>query len=133
MTQPPTPEPASPSRLDPATERRVKIWTAGIIATVVAVVALLVWRSSSREPTAEELRDDAKRACQEDFIPKRLKAPADAEFSGVTAVLDAAGSYRVEGTVDSPNSFGAQARATFSCAMHRSGDNWVLESAEVRG
>lgn len=126
----PTPDQDRPFPLDADAERRVKRWTAGIVAAVIAVVLLLVWRSSDSTPNAEELRDDAKRACQEDFIPKRLKAPATAEFSGVT-VVTAGEAYTVRGSVDSENSFGAKVRSPFTCVMHTSGEQWVLESANV--
>lgn len=112
-------------------ERGGKRWAIGIVAAVVAVVALCVWRTNSKsEPTSEDLRADAKRACQEDFIPKRLKAPATAEFSSVVVTSDG-GSYKVAGSVDSQNSFGAQIRSSFTCVMHSTGDTWVLDSATV--
>lgn len=110
-------------------ERSGKRWAAGIIIAVIAVVALLVWRSNQPDPDAD-LSGDAKRACQEDFIPKRLKAPATAEFSDVT-VATAGETYTVTGSVDSQNSFGAQIRSSFTCVMHSSGDRWVLDSANV--
>jgi hypothetical protein len=119
-----------PTPLDPDAERRVKRWTAGIIAAVVAVAFLLVWRSGDSEPTTEDLRSDAARACQEDFIPARLKAPATAAFSSVTTTT-AGATYTVTGSVDSENSFGAKIRSSFTCAMHLAGDRWVLESANV--
>ena len=111
-------------------ERSGKRWAIGVGAAIVIIVALCVWRSSNSEPSSEELRDDAKRACQEDFIPKRLKAPATAEYSGVTVTSTGEG-YTVKGSVDSQNSFGAQVRSSFTCVMHSSGDSWVLDSASV--
>lgn len=75
---------------------------------------------------------DAKRVCQEEFVPKRLKAPATAKFSSVT-VSSSGDVYTVAGSVDSQNSFGALIRATFSCVVRVDGDQWVLQSANVNG
>lgn len=112
-------------------ERSGKRWAAGIIIAIIAVVALLVWRSGQEEPDVD-LNGDAKRVCQEEFIPKRLKAPATAEFSGVS-VTTAGDTYTVTGSVDSQNSFGALVRSSFACVVRHGEDQWVLESANVDG
>lgn len=114
-----------------AIERSGKRWAFGIVAAIIIAVALVTWRSNRPDPDAD-LSGDAKRACQEDFIPKRLKAPTTAAFSGVS-VTTAGDTYTVTGSVDSQNSFGAQIRSSFSCVMHPNGDRWVLESANVNG
>jgi len=116
---------------DQEIERSGKRWAAGVIAAIIAIAILLVWLSDDSD-SAADLGGDAKRACQEDFIPTRLKAPATAEFSGVT-VATAGETYTVTGSVDSQNSFGAQIRSSFTCVMHTSGDRWVLEAANVNG
>jgi hypothetical protein len=107
--------------------------TYAVLIAVVAVVGICVARQGgSSEPSSEDRLRDAKRACQEKFIPPRLKAPATAKFSEVTATQNGT-SYAVAGQVDSQNAFGALVRAQFSCVMHPSGDQWVLDSASVEG
>lgn len=107
-------------------------WPYAVVAVIVALACWAGSRSNSREPDAEDLKRDAERTCREDFIPVRLKAPATADFSGVTVVANGA-TYTVTGQVDSQNSFGAQVRATFSCVVRHSEDQWVLDSAAVDG
>lgn len=78
---------------------------------------------------------EATRACQEQFIPAQLKAPATAQFSGATitkvtpsAVGDV---YTISGSVDAQNSFGALIRSRWTCVLHWSEDHWILENAKV--
>jgi hypothetical protein len=107
--------------------------TYAVLIAIVAVVAICVARQGgSSEPSSEDLLRDAKRACQEDFIPPRLKAPATAKFSEAT-VTENGSSYTVTGQVDSQNAFGALVRAQFSCVMHHGDDQWILDSANVQG
>lgn len=112
------------------TERQGKIWAIGFGVVAVAVIAFIATRDPSHEPTAAEQQADAQRACQEKFIPARLKAPATAQFVGVS-VSELSGSYAVTGSVDSQNSFGALVRSSFTCTIHSDGDKWVLDSATV--
>jgi hypothetical protein len=112
-------------------ERGGKKWAYGIVAAIVLIVALCVWQGNKpTPPTDEEVHNDAKRACEEQFIPPHLKAPATAKFSGDTVVFDGT-AYQVTGSVDSQNSFGALVRSSFTCTVHSSGDTWVLDSASV--
>lgn len=111
-------------------ERGGKRWAIGIGVAIAIIVGLFVWRGSNSEASSEELRDDATRACQEEFIPKRLKAPATAEFSNVSVAVTGE-TYTVAGAVDSQNGFGALVRSSFSCTMHANGETWVLDGASV--
>jgi hypothetical protein len=126
MTEQPTPE--TPAKT------KTPWWAWVTVLATVAVVALCVARTgnSKTEPTSEDKQADAKRACQEKFIPARLKAPATAKYSGVT-VSGFSGSYEVAGSVDSQNSFGALVRSSFTCSVRLDGDQWVLEAAAVNG
>lgn len=104
-------------------------WAVGIVLAVLVVAGLCGLKISSKD-SPEDPSGDAKRVCQEEFIPKRLKAPKTAEFSGVT-VTETAGTYTVTGSVDAQNTFGALVRSSFTCVVHSSGDNWVLDTASV--
>jgi hypothetical protein len=123
--------PESDPRSTPA-KAKAPWWLYAIVAAVFVLCAIAITRSTDQGPTDAENRDDAKRACQEKFIPSRLKAPATAEFSDVTVTV-AGATYEVAGTVDSENAFGAKVRASFSCTMHSDADRWVLDSASVDG
>lgn len=106
-------------------------WAYGIVLALVAIVGICVARTNTKhEPTSEDKQADAKRACQEKFIPDQLKAPATAKYSGVT-VSGLGGTYTVTGAVDSQNAFGALVRATFTCSVHLDGEQWILDSATV--
>lgn len=114
-----------------ALERGGNRWAIGIVAALAAVVGLCMWNGSKpHKATDDETRNDAKRACQERFIPDRLKAPATAKYADVTVSV-AAEEYTVAGSVDSQNSFGALVRSSFTCVIHSSGDQWTLDSASV--
>jgi hypothetical protein len=125
-TQERTPEEKS------AIERSGKRWAIGIGVLVVGIVALVATYNPHHEATPAEKKADAQRACEEQFVPPRLKAPATAQFSDV-ATTEVGGSYRVAGAVDSQNGFGALVRASFTCSVRLDGDQWVLESAAVTG
>jgi hypothetical protein len=115
-----------------AIERGGKRWAIGIGVAIVGIVILVATYNPHHEATPAEKQADAKRACQEQFIPARLKAPGTAQFTDV-AVTELGGSYRVAGSVDSQNGFGALVRASFTCSVRLDGDNWVLEAAAVTG
>jgi hypothetical protein len=116
---------------DAKSKRATNLWTIGIGAAIVAVIAFFATRTTHHDATPDEQKADAGRACQEKFIPERLKAPASAKFSSVATTFDGT-SYHVEGLVDSQNSFGALVRSSFTCVMHSSGSQWVLDSANVK-
>lgn len=113
-----------------AIERGGKRWAIAFGLIVVAAVAFIATRNVNHEATPAEKKADAQRACQEKFIPARLKAPSTAKYSAVT-VTESAGNYTVMGSVDAENSFGAPIRSSFVCTMHSTGDQWVLDSAGV--
>ncbi|GAA2696594.1 hypothetical protein [Actinoplanes palleronii] len=130
MSQPaPESVPAEPKPSTASSNR----WAIGIVVAVVLVVGVCVARmNSNSKPSAADEQRDAQRVCEGQFVPARLKAPATAKFSGVS-VYEAGGAYRVTGSVDSQNGFGALVRSAFSCTVHASGDRWVLDRAEVTG
>lgn len=104
------------------------------VASAVAAVALVVFAGDS-QPGAEDPAAGAKRACTEEFVPAKLKAPATAKFSDVEiASVDTSSvgeTYTVTGSVDSQNGFGALIRSEFTCITHLDGGRWELNSAAV--
>jgi hypothetical protein len=72
-------------------------------------------------------------ACQE-FVGKRLKAPSTADFqsydeSGV--VVESSNSFTVHGYVDAQNSFGAKLRSNYTCRLHTSSSQWLLDDISI--
>ena len=67
----------------------------------------------------------------EDQVKKYLKAPATAEFSGITEtkiVAQGNRNYAVIGWVDSQNSFGAKLRTKYVCeATDEGSGNWSFK------
>lgn len=112
----------------PAQGDSKKLYLYGFI--VVGAIALCLINTFKDNSSSFDPADDAKRVCQEEFVPDYLKAPSTAEFSAVTVSSDGS-RYTVRGKVDAQNSFGAQIRSDFSCVVHESGKNWVLDSANV--
>lgn len=97
---------------------------AGVIALCVSVAI------GGNDDAAADPSGDAKRVCVDEFVPKRLKAPASAEFSRVT-VASSGDVYTVTGSVDAQNTFGATIRSSFTCVVRDAGSNWILQSATV--
>lgn len=113
--------------------RRPMLWAAGALA-LVAAVAFLGWRGGRSEPGKPDDAADAKRACTEQFVPAKLKAPATAKFSSMEiADVDESivTTYTVTGSVDAQNGFGALVRSRWTCIVHRNGDRWELDTATV--
>lgn len=77
----------------------------------------------------ESRLSDAKYQCRE-FVSNSLKAPSTAKFQDYNdfyASPNGPGYYRVEGYVDSQNSFGAMIRTNFACELKRSDSGqWLL-------
>lgn len=121
------------AEIDPQQEARapeVPQWMTWLgVAVVVAIVLLCsgVFTGGSDEPSDEANAFDAERVCKDEFIPKRLKAPASAEYN-----LDVTGgptTYTVSGTVDSQNSFGAMIRNDVTCIVEVADEErWRLVS-----
>ena len=74
----------------------------------------------------------AYRSCER-AVETTLKAPATADFSGVTGseIANSADVYEVSGYVDSENSFGANVRTSWTCKVRDTGDNWDLVDLNV--
>lgn len=67
-------------------------------------------------------------AC-EDFVKRNLKSPASAEFTDESVMHLDKKNWKVLGSVDSQNSFGAMIRNEFNCEVRfRGGDQWRLLS-----
>lgn len=74
----------------------------------------------------------AYRACER-AVESQLRSPSSAEFSGAPAstITQEDDSYRVSGTVDSENGFGAMIRSEFTCELREVGGNWDLVDISV--
>lgn len=101
----------------------------GLLAAGI-VVLVVSFAGNGTDDAPADPSGDAKRVCVEEFVPKRLKAPSTAEFSGVT-VASSGEVYTVTGSVDAQNSFGAMIRSSFTCVVRDAGSQWVLQSAAV--
>jgi hypothetical protein len=74
----------------------------------------------------------AYRACER-AVESQLKSPSTADFSGATGstITSSGDTYKVSGTVDSENGFGAMVRSGFSCELREVEDNWELVNVSV--
>lgn len=88
----------------------------------VAVTAVLLFGGGG-EP-APDLAAGATKACTQEYVPDRLTSPATAEWSDIEVDQDGDTYYRVTGSVDSENAFGAMVRSTWDCYVARDGDGW---------
>lgn len=90
----------------------------------VGIIGVIMWgpKDESKSVRADILKEQRQmeKACQE-AVRDQLKAPATAEFQDVTVSAAGAGAWRVDGDVDSQNSFGAQIRTSFRCDLTPNG------------
>jgi len=82
------------------------------------------------DPASADRSTDAEVMCEE-FINKRLKAPASAKYTHQSRQKNGA-QYVVSGYVDSQNSFGAMVRTDFTCTVTDQGDGkWRLDDLRL--
>ena len=82
------------------------------------------------DPVADDESTSAEVMCEE-FIEKRLKAPATADYTDPTTSKDGA-TYTVAGAVDSENGFGAKIRTRYVCVVRSDGDDmWTLVDLDL--
>lgn len=107
-------------------ERRVTLVVFGVLGVAIAILA---W--SATLPGGGSSPGDSREAVAqcEGFADKRLKAPATADYN--LSATESDGAWRVVGTVDSENSFGAKVRSDVRCVMHFTSDQAVLDDISV--
>lgn len=81
------------------------------------------------DPVADNRSTNAEVMCEQ-FIEKRLKAPATAEYPKPETSKDGA-TYTVRGGVDSENGFGAKIRTAYTCIVRDNGDTWTLVDLQM--
>lgn len=97
-----------------------KSWTArdwlnvAIVAAGITVVSVWVYnvQADARDDVHGDNPISASKAC-EALVEAQLKAPSTAEFN--SDAQGGNGTWRVRGTVDAENSFGAQVRSEYAC------------------
>jgi hypothetical protein len=107
-----------------------------VVALIVGLGALIILAALSRHMPPAELdkpakiaqpgRDDATAIrMAHEFIKRRLKAPATAEFGGEKVSFSPPTKHLVTGYVDAQNAFGAKLRKQWACVVEKSGaDEW---------
>lgn len=108
---------------------------AAVLVPVLFVGGCFVLLNSAKDnpPGESQMQAAATVACR-DATKEQLKSPRSAKFSD-ESVSGSAGSYRVVGSVDAQNTYGALVRARFTCTARvstASGDA-VSASATVLG
>jgi hypothetical protein len=88
-----------------------------LLVVVIIGIGAASGGGNSHDPTSYE----AIRYC-EDKVETMLKAPATAKFDSNST---ATSPFRVTGTVDSENSFGAMLRAEYQCTVTITGDSYT--------
>lgn len=108
-----------------------------ILAALAAGIAGIAVYVFSGDDTSDPTEDDAMVMCEE-FVKKRIKSPGSAAFSGVTETDRTTlndtqpWKFKIEGHVDSDNSFGASKRNTYTCTVStKDGDQWTLDDMQM--
>lgn len=117
---------------DPAAAKAVGIGCLSLIGlfVVFTIIAVLTGDGDDQDPDGDKY--GAQNVCEQ-FVEKRLKAPATADFTDTASAHSGGGAWRVTGAVDSENSFGANVRSTYVCQVQHTGDgNWRLTSLDVQ-
>ena len=96
-------------------------WVGKIGLSILAIFFMMAVLGGKAKNTAQLDEWSAQVAC-EDAVKTLLKAPATAEFDNWQRQKNADGTYKVTGTVDSQNSFGAMLRSQFGCTVRDKGD-----------
>lgn len=101
-----------------------------VALVALSVPALVSSCSTSPEDRKESEGFTAQVMCEE-FVKDKLKAPSTADFSEQEHVAEGKG-WRVTGSVDSENSFGAKIRSSYTCVLENTGgDEWTASRVEV--
>lgn len=92
-------------------------------ALVIGTLAVVAWLGTQddNEPTRPDA-GEARYQCEQ-WVKKRLKAPATAKFSDVQ-ITGSDPSWTVTGAVDSENGFGAMLRSSWTCNIRLDGETW---------
>jgi hypothetical protein len=104
-------------------------WRAlGVVVAIVVLFSMFV-KLNSPSKTAGEI--EAYIAAQE-FVTRSLKAPSTADFGEYTVNELGENNFRVIGSVDAANSFGAMIRKRYVCRLTYLGnDKWSLDSLDI--
>lgn len=116
-----TPDSVQPEPPAEKPRRRGPLLVVGLLAVVVFLVIIAsctAGSGSSRAANPELMRLEAISHC-EDRVRDELRSPSTAEFNSEARM--SGGAWRVEGSVDAQNGFGATVRADFSCEATISG------------
>lgn len=128
-----TPPGAAASDAAPAVDGVSRSVGLGCLSIVALAVVLFVIGAvnGDEEDDLNGSKYGAQGAC-EDFVEARLKAPATADFNHASETHLGDAVWRVSGTVDSENSFGAKVRTSFVCETEYDGDHkWTLVSLDA--
>lgn len=113
-----------------------------IAATAVALAAAYVAPAVQSDVAAQD--DECGNTARayimsQEFVKKRLKSPATADFpslhaDGVTANMIGYCRYGITAFVDSQNAFGAMIRTNYSAKLRydKSADTWTMEESTLR-
>lgn len=102
--------------------------------TITAAAALMLAAAGCTTEPVNPVSDDQSTMAEimcEEFIEKRLKAPATADYTDPETSKDGA-TYTVAGAVDSENGFGAKIRTRYVCVVRSDGDDmWTLVDLDL--
>jgi hypothetical protein len=106
--------------------RKFAIGCLSVFVGIPLLVGLLTWAAGDDGPDAPDpaLEGAGAEVACEDFLREKLKSPASARFTGTTVASTGERSWRVSGTVDAANSFGAELRRSWTCTVRLEADTY---------
>lgn len=119
----------SEAQANDAWRAKVNRWVIGIVVVLFTGLAFAgCVASSMREDDADTGEAESISQC-EARIEKMLKAPATADFASTTSAVGGS-EWRVKGTVDAENSFGAKVRADYGCTVVMNGNDTATTTVD---
>ncbi len=129
--QPPPAPPSAPTRQPyrASTKSRVVAWSIAVIllGSLAGLIGYSVYGASADPDTVKQSSRKLIAACHA-AVEARLKAPSTARYSSESVAGLTGTRWKVSGSVDAQNGFGAMLRQGYSCEADRVGDDWKVAS-----
>lgn len=118
-----------PRRTLPRRRRSKWPW---LLLVLLCLLVLPVFRVAISTPDPRGSQTEAIIYAQ-GFVENCLRAPATAQFPWETMAILDGDVWRVSGSVDSQNGFGALIRSDWQCELRKSSDGWRCRSLVIEG
>lgn len=113
--------------------KKRRTWIPAVVAVAVLALAgggFAAYALTRPQPAVGSSAESALIDACRDAVRARLKSPSTAQFPGNDRVEQTGKVYRVFGSVDAQNAFGAMLREDYRCVANVDGDGWSIYSVD---